>query len=75
LIWQSIGKQSKTKWIILKICCGFYAFSYRFTLRFMAARPPTFFASPKKVGKERRPRLQVWLRQTSLTAHAFGGGR
>ena len=25
--------------------------------------------------KERRPRLQVWLRQTSLTAHAFGGAR
>jgi hypothetical protein len=52
----------------------FYAFSYRFTLHFMAARPLTFFASPKKVSKERRPRLQVWLRQTSLIYTNFSGG-
>jgi hypothetical protein len=44
-IRQSIGKQSKTKPILLKIGYGFYAFSYRFTLRFLAARPLTFFAS------------------------------
>jgi len=33
-----------------------------------------FFASPKKGSKERRLRAQIWLRQTSLTAHGFSGG-
>ena len=34
-----------------------------------------FFASPKKGSKERRLRAQVWLRQTSLTAHGFSGAK
>ena len=45
----------------LKISCVFVFVAYRFTLRFMAARPLTFFASPKKVSKKSCPRLQVWL--------------
>ena len=65
LIRQSIGKL---------LSCVFAFVVYRFTLRFMAARPLTFLLRQKSKQK-RRPRLQVWLRQTSLTTHAFGGAR
>ena len=58
LIWQSIVKQREAKQFFKNKLYFLYV-SYRFTLRFMAARPLTFFASPKKVSKERRPRLQV----------------
>ena len=53
--------------------------SFYFALHGRAATYFLCFAHAKraygeKVGKERRPRLQVWLRQTSLIYTHFSGG-
>jgi len=44
-------------------------------LRLVPAQALPFLCFAKeKEAKERRLRAQVWLRQTSLTAHGFSGG-
>ena len=68
------GLFKNTLWFL----CVFLSFYFA-----LSGRAATYFlcfahakrACGEKVSKERRPRLQVWLRQTSLTAHAFGGAR
>ena len=47
-IWQSIGKQSKTKRIIFKICCVFMCFLIVLLCAFWPRGHLLFFASPKK---------------------------
>ena len=47
-IWQSIGKQSKTKRIIFKICCVFMCFLIVLLCAFWPRGHLLFFASPKQ---------------------------
>ena len=52
------------------VLCGKHPISL--TMRFMPAGHLLFFASPKKSKQKKGdPDVQVWLRQTSLTAHPF----
>ena len=56
------------------ICALWLALSVALTMRLVPTGHFLFFASPKKrKQKKGDPDVQVWLRQTSLTAHPFFG--
>ncbi|MDO4776755.1 MAG: hypothetical protein Q4A06_04765, partial [Cardiobacteriaceae bacterium] len=72
--WQEIGLGKEGEKVFQNIFVNkfggdFPDYSLFLGLRFTAARPVTFFASPKKVTKERRPRGAVFP-----CRGAFGGG-
>jgi len=56
------------------LLCGRHPIGFNHASRADGALPFLCFAKEKEA-KERRLRLQVWLRQTSLASHDFSGGQ